>query len=90
MGVYPDSKRGVLYTGVTGDLVGRVAQHKQGNVEGFTKRYIVTRLVYYEEHAHIEDVIQREKQLKGWLRRKNLALIRGINPEFKDLSADWD
>ena len=84
------SKRGVLYTGVTGDLAGRVAQHKQREVDGFTKRYHITRLIYYEEYADIEDAIQHEKQLKGWLRRKKLALIRGMNPEFKDLSADWD
>lgn len=84
------SGRGVLYTGVTGDLAGRVAQHKRGEVEGFTKRYHVTRLVYYEEYAYIEDAILREKQLKGWLREKKLALIREMNLEFKDLSADWN
>lgn len=75
---------------MTGDLAGRVAQHKRGEVDGFTQRYHVTRLVYYEEYARIEDAILREKQLKGWRRDKKLALIRGMNPEFKDLSADWD
>ena len=83
------SDRGTLYTGVTNDLPRRVWQHKQGEVEGFTNRYAVHRLVYYEETPSREAAIIREKQIKGKRRAKKLSLIREMNPEFKDLSQDW-
>ena len=80
---------GVLYTGVTNFLERRVRQHKQKIVEGFTKQYDVTRLVYYEPHGQITGAIGREKQIKSWRREKKLALIRRMNPKFLDLSEDF-
>jgi len=76
---------GTLYIGVTSDLARRVYQHREGAVEGFTKQHDVTRLVYYEQHADIRDAIQREKNLKHWLRRWKLRLIRQHNPRWEDL-----
>jgi len=78
-----------LYTGVTNDLHRRVWEHKQKLAEGFTKKYNITRLVYYEESDSIESAIAREKQIKGWLRAKKIALIGTMNPEWKDLSENW-
>jgi len=78
-----------LYTGVTSSLVRRVCAHKQKLVEGFTNKYNITLLVYYEETPDIRSAIAREKQIKGWLRSKKIALIESMNPEWKDLSADW-
>ncbi len=77
-----------LYVGVTNDLVKRVFEHKNKLIEGFTKKYNVTNLVYYEVAGDIKVAIQREKQIKGWLRKKKIALIETINPEWNDLS-DW-
>ena len=78
-----------LYTGVTNDLLRRVYEHKNKMVEGFTKKYNITQLVYYEVTNDVEEAIAREKQIKGWLRRKKIALIESINPEWKDLSEEW-
>ena len=83
------SASGVLYTGVTSALERRVMEHKQGLVDGFTKTYQVHRLVYYEAFGHVRDAIGREKQIKRWRREKKLALIRGMNPKFQDLSDDF-
>jgi putative endonuclease len=83
------SASGVLYTGVTHYLERGVREHKEKRVEGFTKTYDVTRLVYYEPHDQIKAAVRREKQIKGWRREKKLALIRGMNPEFRDLSEDF-
>lgn len=80
---------GTLYVGVTNDLHRRVWQHKQKLIEGFTKRYNITRLVYYEETTDVRQAIAREKQIKGWLRRKKIALITSANPEWRDLGAGW-
>ncbi len=80
---------GVLYTGVTNDLERRVAQHKQKLQSGFTKKYEVVRLVYLEPYGDIRNAISREKQIKRWRREKKLALIRNVNPKFRDLSADF-
>ncbi len=74
--------------GVTNDLESRVWEHKQQKVEGFTKRYRITRLVYYEEYSQVDEALAREKQIKGWLRRKKVALIEEGNPP-EDLSAGW-
>ena len=79
------SASGVLYTGVTGDLESRVIQHKQKLLWGFTKQYNVTRLVYFEPFGQIKNAIRREKQLKSWRRDKKVALIRTLNPAFRDL-----
>ena len=83
----PSSDRGVLYVGVTNDLPRRLAEHQQGMVEGFTSRYKVHRLVYFEETRDIRSALEREKQIKSWRREKKLALIREANPKFEDLSA---
>jgi putative endonuclease len=81
------SKSGVLYTGVTSSLDKRMPQHRFKVVEGFTKTYNVTRLVYYERHPDIRAAIAREKQIKGWTRKKKVALIESSNPTWKDLAA---
>jgi len=83
------SQRRVLYVGVTGNLVRRVFQHKTGAVEGFSSRYNVTRLVYYECFEGVRNAIHREEEIKGWIREKKIALIEGVNPKWKDLSAGW-
>ena len=81
------SRSRVLYVGVTNDLIRRVNEHKGGLVAGFTTRYRITRLVYFEEFADIRDAIAREKELKGWVRRKKVHLVDGYNPTWEDLSS---
>jgi putative endonuclease len=78
-----------LYTGTTNDLKRRVYEHKHKLIPGFTNKYNITRLVYFEETADVKAAIAREKQIKGWLRAKKIALIESANPEWRDLSADW-
>jgi len=78
----------VLYTGVTNDLVKRVYQHREKMVEGFTSRYEVTKLVYYEIFEDPYNAIAREKQIKGGSRADKMKLIEKFNPEFKDLYMD--
>ncbi len=78
-----------LYIGVTGNLVQRIQQHRDGLVPGFTSRYGVNRLVYAEEADSAIAAIAREKQLKGWVRRRKIALIEAVNPEWKDLAQEW-
>lgn len=75
----------VLYTGVTNDVIKRVYEHKIKAVEGFTKRYNITKLVYYEVFDDINNAIAREKQLKGGSRNRKIALINNLNKEWKDL-----
>jgi putative endonuclease len=85
------SRNRVLYTGVTNDLGRRVAEHKSHLIPGFTKKYNVDRLLYYEELFDIKQAIVREKQIKDLLRSKKLALIAALNPDFNDLAeADKD
>jgi putative endonuclease len=76
----------VLYTGVTNDLARRVSEHKQKRVPGFSARYRVTELVYFEAFGNIRAAIAREKQIKGWLRTRKIALIESFNPKWNDLS----
>ena len=83
------NKSGTLYTGITNDLERRVYQHKCKSIEGFTKRYKITRLVYFESTDDVTVAIAREKQIKGMLRNKKIELIRTLNSEWKDLSEDW-
>ena len=78
----------VLYTGVTSDLKKRVWEHREKLVDGFTKHYNVTKLVYYEVFADIRDAIAREKQIKAGSRQKKIDLINGFNPEWRDLYDD--
>ncbi len=75
----------VLYTGVTNDLKRRVWEHKQKMIEGFTKRYNVTELVYYEVFDDVRDAVAREKQIKGGSRRKKIDLVNSMNSEWRDL-----
>ena len=82
--------RNVLYIGVTNSLETRIWQHKAKLVRGFTKDYNCDQLVYFEIYERIEQAIARQKQLKGWRRAKKDALIARMNPELKDLSAEWE
>lgn len=83
------SKRnGTLYIGVTSDLIKRIYEHKNNLVDGFTKKYSVHTLVYYETTDNIESAIKREKKLKSWKRKWKLDLIEKMNPEWKDLYVD--
>ena len=80
------SKRnGTLYTGVTSNLIKRVYEHKNKLTEGFTSKYVVDKLGYYEVHGSIVSAIEREKQIKGGSRKKKLELIENMNPEWNDL-----
>ncbi len=78
-----------LYIGVTNDLVRRVFEHKEKLAEGFTKKYNITMLVYYEITGDVQAAIAREKQLKSWRRSKKIALIESSNPQWKDFSLEW-
>ncbi len=78
-------KDGTLYIGVTNNLIRRAIEHKRGTIEGFTKKYFVNKLIYYEQTNDIRIAIQREKQLKKWNRKWKIALIEKANPEWKDL-----
>ncbi len=78
----------VLYIGVTGNLVRRVYEHKNKLIEGFTKKYSINKLVYFETTENIKDAIRREKQLKGWRRDRKNNLIEQKNPLWKDLYED--
>ena len=76
----------VLYVGVTSNLVKRLFEHKQKLITGFTERYKITKLVYYEQFDSIITAIEREKQIKGWLRQKKVDLIEADNPQWRDLA----
>jgi len=78
-----------LYTGVTNDLKRRAYEHKEKPIPAFTAKYKITRLVYFEETKDIYEAITREKQIKGWVRTRKIALIEETNPEWEDLSASW-
>jgi putative endonuclease len=83
------NKSKTLYTGVTNNLIKRTYEHKQKLVPGFTSKYNITHLVFFEETQDVKAAISREKQIKGWLRAKKIALIEAMNPQWKDLSAEW-
>lgn len=87
--IMTNSTNSVYYTGVTNDLQRRVYEHKNKLVEGFSTSYSLNKLIIFEMTDDIEAAIAREKQLKGGSRRKKEALIKGMNPVFKDLSAGW-
>ena len=80
----------VLYTGVTNNLERRLYEHKNGLMEGFTKKYHVHKLVYFDTSPDINAAIAREKQIKGWTRAKKLTLIEEQNPNWIDLSENWE
>ena len=83
------SLSGTLYIGVTGNLHKRVFEHKFDKPEGFTSRYEVIRLLYWESYDDVHKAIAREKQLKRWRREKKIALIRSMNPHWVDLAREW-
>ena len=86
--ILTNRRNGTLYIGVTNNLARRVWEHRQKVVPGFTQKYNLTRLVYFEETTDVRSAIAREKQLKGWLRAKKVALIEGVNPQWRDLYGD--
>jgi putative endonuclease len=84
------SRSRVLYTGITNDLTGRVLEHRSGVKEGFTKKYRIHRLVFFECFRDVRVAIAWEKQIKGWRREKKTALIQEQNPSWEDLAAEWE
>jgi putative endonuclease len=84
------SKSKTLYLGVTNDLQRRIFEHKHKLIDGFTKKYNLTSLVYFETFNNMRDAIQREKQLKNWHREWKIILIESINPDWKDLTVDFN
>jgi len=78
-----------LYTGVTDSIYRRALEHKSGQIDGFTKKYNINRLVYYETFKYIGNAIAREKQVKAWTRAKRIALIKSLNPTWQDLADGW-
>lgn len=86
--ILASKRNGTLYIGVTSDLVQRIWQHKNKMLEGFTQKYNVDRLVYYEAHSNVESAIIREKQMKKWRRAWKIRLIEGKNSDWKDLYDD--
>jgi putative endonuclease len=83
------SRSRVLYVGVTNDLTRRVNEHKRGLNAGFTSRYRVTRLVYFEEFGDIRDAIAREEVIKGWKRSRKIRVVEERNPAWEDLAREW-
>lgn len=79
----------VLYVGITNDLIRRMYEHKNKLVEGFTKKYNLTKLVYFEQFSNVTDAIAAEKKIKGWLRIKKIKLIKSMNPNWDDLSLSF-
>ena len=87
--IMTNSRTTTLYIGMTNDLERRVFEHKKKLFEGFTKRYNLDRLVYFEETDEVHSALAREKQLKGWLRRRKAALVETMNANWQDLRAGW-
>ena len=83
--ILASKKNGTLYVGVTSDLYGRMVEHRDGLVPGFTSRHTITALVYFEEHDDIGHAIRREKRIKRWRRSWKIALIESRNPQWRDL-----
>jgi len=84
------SRSRTLYVGVANDLNRRVWEHKNGTIPGFTRKYCVARLVYFDHTPNVTAAIEREKQIKGWTRARKVALIESINPTWADLSEGWE
>ncbi|HET6576886.1 MAG TPA: GIY-YIG nuclease family protein [Gemmatimonadales bacterium] len=79
----------VLYTGVTSDLIRRMHEHREGAISGFTRRYAVHRLVFFERTPNVAAAVAREREIKGWTRAKKVRLIESANAGWIDLAADW-
>ncbi len=86
--ILASKKNGTLYTGVTSNLPKRITRHKNKHYKGFTARYDVNRLVWYEYQSSAKKAIAREKEIKGWIRKKKLELIESQNPEWRELYFD--
>ena len=82
------SSHGTFYTGVTSNLLHRLQQHREGAADGFTRRYAIKRLVWFERHETMEAAIVREKQIKRWLRQWKYDLVNALNPTWRDLAED--
>jgi len=87
--ILASKRKGTLYIGITNSLLRRVYEHKEGLIEGFTKKYKVKNLVYYEVHSNIYEAIKREKAMKKWLRKWKIEMIEKTNPEWKDLYSNF-
>ena len=87
--IFASDRNGTLYIGVTSNLLKRIYEHKNNLIEGFTSKYKIHNLVYYEITNDIKSAIEREKTIKGWTRNKKVALIESMNPDSKDLSVEW-
>ena len=87
--VLTNKRNGTLYIGVSNSLERRIWEHKAKIIEGFSKRYGLDRLAHFEEFRDVHDAIAREKEIKGWLRTRKIALIETGNPAWSDLSAGW-
>ncbi len=83
------SKSRHIYTGMTNNIARRIAEHKSGHIEGFTQKYNINRLVYFEKYRYVGNAINREKQIKVLDRKRRIALIEGLNPTWDDLSEEW-
>ena len=83
------NKSGTLYTGMTNEIERRVWEHKHKTARGFTSRYNINRLIYFEDFYDVQQAIDREKEIKGWRRSKKIRLIESVNPGWKDLSRGW-
>lgn len=83
--IVTNQRNGTLYTGVTTDLKGRIWQHKEGVFDGFSQKYGLKILIWYEVHDDINEAIRREKQIKKWERKWKLRIIEAMNPQWKDL-----
>ena len=84
------NKSFTLYVGVTNDLARRVWEHKNKAKKGFTSKYNIDKLLYYEEFDDIGEAIKREKEIKGWIRKKKIELIKTLNPKFNNLGKEWE
>ncbi|WP_203258909.1 GIY-YIG nuclease family protein [Hyunsoonleella ulvae] len=87
--ILSNKKNGTLYIGVTNDLERRMFEHKNKLVEGFTSKYGLDKLMYFESYQYVNDAIKREKNMKKWKRQWKINLIEEENPNWNDLSADW-
>jgi putative endonuclease len=85
-----NTRRGLTYIGITNDMVRRLWEHRDRNTKGFANRYNLTKLLYLETYDDPVQAIRREKQLKGWVRSRKIELIELENPEWKDLSEEWE
>ena len=83
------SLSGTLYVGVTNSIFHRVLQHRNKETPSFTSKYEISRLVYYETFSYVLNAIAREKQIKGWTRKRKIALIESMNPKWEDLAKSW-